>query len=592
MSTDDRDDRIEDLLRTMLQDEAESMHPAGDGLSRIQQRVAARRARARWLRPVAVLGSVAALTAGGLGAFALVNNSNDTDNVISHNPTPTEQPSVTPTPTVTTPVALAHFPARAIYPFTSAAMAKSWEDGGGAHGEFPAFADADKTALAFVHDMLGETSVSTVTDAMMSANGKTATVTLGRKLQGESNRTIDVTRVHLLHFGNAWLVVGADDAAGLLTVTSPAPGEPVSSPLAVSGPGFGVDEAIRVQLVTLHGGPLGGTGHASFGGGTPKWSTTVTFPSSPDPAGGIVVIDDSPADGLPGRIAVVPVRFDTTAATYPGQFVGIKNGRVTLFTSRNGAALKYLTEQQPGGGAGDPQLSTSGDLVYFIQGSGTCSNALMSVTTGGNHDVRRVAAPDSGYAMSGYAAGPAGQFTFYETACSGSTSPQARLVTVDARGQRTAIDFPSQPPMVVADPSFEPPAQLQLLDAIVRTGNSATLARYDVGNDTAPIPSRNACPDYDINKGMPLALETDGRGRTWFATQTGSSMAVVECSPGEHLVKTVFSIAGNDQPADVDVTSDGSAVLLTDVHGKVWRWTEGGQPVQLSPSVPLTQVSW
>jgi glucose/arabinose dehydrogenase len=68
-------------------------------------------------------------------------------------------------------------------------------------------------------------------------------------------------------------------------------------------------------------------------------------------------------------------------------------------------------------------------------------------------------------------------------------------------------------------------------------------------------------------------------------------MDVVHCtSTGKP--KLAFTVQGQDVPVDLDVTSDGSAVLLTDDHGKVWRWDGSGNPVQLNNSIPLSHVTW
>ena len=48
MSSYEPDDGFDALLRDSMHGEAETVMPAGDGLSRIQQRVASRRARLRW----------------------------------------------------------------------------------------------------------------------------------------------------------------------------------------------------------------------------------------------------------------------------------------------------------------------------------------------------------------------------------------------------------------------------------------------------------------------------------------------------------------------------------------------------------------
>jgi hypothetical protein len=72
--------------------------------------------------------------------------------------------------------------------------------------------------------------------------------------------------------------------------------------------------------------------------------------------------------------------------------------------------------------------------------------------------------------------------------------------------------------------------------------------------------------------------------------QTGASMQGVRCVAGEPQV--MFTINGTDTPADLAVSSDGTGALLTDINGRAWRWSSGGQPQQLTPSVKLDHVTW
>ena len=66
------DSRLEDLLRSSLHGEAETISPSGDGLARIQQRTAAR-GRRLWLRPVAVVGGAAVAAVAGFTAYAVTS---------------------------------------------------------------------------------------------------------------------------------------------------------------------------------------------------------------------------------------------------------------------------------------------------------------------------------------------------------------------------------------------------------------------------------------------------------------------------------------------------------------------------------------
>src|SRR5207302_8902730 len=147
------------------------------------------------------------------------------------------------------------------------------------------------------------------------SNGRTATITLGRTLH-DGNRAIPVkvTTVHLVHFDQAWLVVGANDAEGNLTLSNPRPAQKLTSPAVVAGPGFGVDESVQVDVRTVSG--IARTGQlptVGFGNGVPEWSTTVPF-SAADSRGAVVVVELSAADGGPARITAVGVNFATVQA--------------------------------------------------------------------------------------------------------------------------------------------------------------------------------------------------------------------------------------------------------------------------------------
>ena len=596
MSTFD-DDPLDAQLRAMMHEEAETITPAGDGLSKIQQRVASRRARLRWFRPAVVLGSAAALALIGVGAYAVVHNPDKGNDSLqtATTPTPSETPPVSesPSPTPTVVPVSTGFPRRAIFPFTTAAAERTWERAA-AQGHMPWVQDPKSVASFWVQNYLQLPSVTDVQKIVTQpGTPETADVTLGRTLQAEGQQPFAVTVVHLVQYGKAWIVTGASDGRGLLRISSPGAGTTVSSPVSVVGPGFGVDEAADVQVrdaATPTRFGHGGTG--SFGGHAP-WSASVSFSRPTGTVGVIAIVEASQADGLPARLTVEQVHFGTTTggSTAPQYFYGIKNQRVTKFASRNGAAIDYLTLPEPGGGASDPQLV--GSDVYFLRGGGTCANAIAKVSSlpaDNTQPVANVVSPDDGYTINGYSV-TGKMVAFFEQTCDGR-SPQAKLVTLDkGTGQRHVVRFPSLPPAVIGDPSFEPAADTRFLDAIVATGTQSRFYRYDAMSGSSPTPSRNVCPGYDVNNGRPWALETDSTGVVWFATQTGSSMQVVRCMAGGNTALVTFTVPGNRQPADVDVSSNG-AVLVTDVDGHVWRWDGSGAAIQLTPSVSLTQVTW
>jgi hypothetical protein len=586
MSPEDRYDDFDELLRSALRDEADTITPAGDGLSRIQQRVQQRGFRQRWMRPAIALGSVAALAVIGIGAVVLVNNSGDDKVTVGDNPSP--KPTET-APTV--PVVAPDFPELAIFPFTTATAEEGWEQdyaNGGTQWE----ADPTQVATHWVQDYLDQPSVDRVVDS--TDDGKDKLVTLGRVLQAESHQLFKVTTVRLTPYNNAWIIVGASDPNVLLSINSPVPGGTVITPVTVSGPAFGVEEAVKFDIRDATSDTSYGANTVTFGNGSDNWQVSINFNRPSSPIGVLVGVDASMADGGPSRIVAQQIRFSPAEAHQPPPyFYAVKNNRITQFASRTGDSIKYLTSEQPGGGVEDPQVY--GGEVYYLQGAGSCANALMKVPTSAdgsaNGDI--VASPETGYVITSYAVGAGGVIvTTFQTACDPARSPQARLVT-QGDGGGNSIDFASLPPEIVGDPTYEPirgASGASGLIAFVRTGNEGYIARYSSTNKN-PTPNSRACEGLGPEDGQPQALEVDSNGALWVALQTGNSMDVVHCtSTGKP--KLAFTVQGQDVPVDLDVTSDGSAVLLTDDHGKVWRWDGSGNPVQLSNKIPLSHVSW
>jgi len=476
----------------------------------------------------------------------------------------------------------------AIFPFTTATAEEGWEQdyaNGGTTWE----ADPAQVATHWVQDYLDQPSVNRVVDT--TEDGGDRLVTLGRVLQAESHQLFKVTTVRLTPYKNAWIVTGATDPNDFLSIDSPKPGGTVVTPVTVSGPSFGVDEVTQIDVRDATSETSYGTNNASFGNGSPPWRVAVNFNRPSSPIGVLVAVNTSAADGGPSRIVAQQVRFSPAEAHQPPPyFYAIKNDRITQFASRTGDPIHYLTAEQPGGGLEDPQVY--GSDVYYLQGVGTCANALMKVATSAdgsdNGDV--VASPQDGYIISSYAVSDAGVSTF-EVACDPARSPQARLIMTPTHGEQNLIDFDALPPQIVGDPTYEQGATETTLDAFVRTGNAGYLARYSATEKSA-TPADHACSGLGPEDGMPQALEVDANGDLWVALQTGSSMDVVRCGPNGKP-HSAFTIQGQDVPVDLDVTSDGSAVLLTDDNGKVWRWDGSGNPTELTQvAMPLTNVTW
>lgn len=135
--------------------------------------------------------------------------------------------------------------------------------------------DADTAALEFTTDYLGFTEIDQVKSHDV---GETeAWVTVGYD-EGVS-ATLHLTRPDA---DADWKVVGTKDDG--FSITSPADGDPISSPLEVEGRISGVDESIVVDVRQPSSEePLGTVGGIPAGGEDSPWSATVEFSGATDP---------------------------------------------------------------------------------------------------------------------------------------------------------------------------------------------------------------------------------------------------------------------------------------------------------------------
>ena len=584
MTYDEQDTQLEELLRSSLHEEADAITPAGDGLAKIRTRIDTRRSRAGWFRPVMIGTSAAAVAAAGLGAYAVVhNNGPATIRETPANGNGTTGPSSTPTPSAQPAPA---FPVAGFYPFTTDGDEQHWEGDNGPATN-PNYLDPKELSLSFAATFLGQPTINQVMSAK-SEHGLEL-VTLGRMLtDGNSTRSVAVTTVRLERYGKAWIVVGADDPSGQLTMTSPLRGAQVSSPLVVTGPSYGVDEAITVDMRSVSGTLSTRTAHASFGNGSPPWSVSLPFRPPFAGAGAVVAYEASAADGGPGRIAVTGVQFSDSAAQFPHYFFGIKNHRVTEFASSTGASIRYLT-QQSDGVASDPQLV--GHSVYYIAAGPACGAALFNVPADGSSGPSQVRLSEPGYDITSYAVSTDGnKLALVETACAQLPSqPQGKVVVLDqAANNRHVIDFPSFPPEPINNPAWERDGRH--VDVVVKTGTQSSVMRYDAFTAKSWSDTTNPCSGFDSAGSQPDAVDVDGAGLLWIETTNGSATKVLACT--SQSPQEMFSIDGMNSPSSLSVSPDGTAVLVSDQQGHVWRWSSGGQPAQLQPSVPLNVVSW
>lgn len=166
-----------------------------------------------------------------------------------------------------------------LYPFATLTDVHAWQDSYTADGHQPWHLDAGQTALAFTA-WLGLTNVDAVVATKADAAGEH--VSLG--FHPTPTNTVTSAVVHLVRWGTGshvpWEVVGTDDTT--FSLTAPAYGSAVTSPLRVGGTISGVDESITVEVHELHAtGPVGSYCCLASGGEKTPWQAPVSFTAAP-----------------------------------------------------------------------------------------------------------------------------------------------------------------------------------------------------------------------------------------------------------------------------------------------------------------------
>jgi hypothetical protein len=169
-----------------------------------------------------------------------------------------------------------------LFPFQTMEEVQTWEQHYRSGGQPPQYLDPSATALAFAQ-FLGYTEIDKVVGTRSDATG--AHVSVG-SLVPDTHLLTTAAIVHLVRYGTdrdaPWEVVGTDDTT--FTITAPAYGASIISPLHVVGRITGVDESIKIHVQQLHAnGYLGEYCCVPAGGTNSPWSATTTFSAPTDP---------------------------------------------------------------------------------------------------------------------------------------------------------------------------------------------------------------------------------------------------------------------------------------------------------------------
>lgn len=342
----------EDRLRDLLRSEATTVQPSGDGLARIQARIARRRRARFWLLPSAAVATAAVAAT----FFVLAPDERATQTLTpGATGTPTTQPSPSASPSPA-PVA-GDLTGPAFWPFASSADLQNVAD------PVPAWlTDPVEVGTRLVRDVLELQDVRVVQTCVSC------------EMLGLRVGSTDVGEVQLGHYTvrgtRVFTVVGIGGTD--LTVTSPVAGSAIESPTRVTGRITGVDENVNLRLVAKDGSRLAQAG-APAGSAVP-WSTSLTWSNREWSTGAVLGTTGSARDGSINRVVLVPVSRSTAPTT--ATFAGLVDGHVALFDAETGKQVRQLTF--PPAGKSDTAATWSAGTLAWVRtaGASACANEL------------------------------------------------------------------------------------------------------------------------------------------------------------------------------------------------------------------------
>jgi hypothetical protein len=367
----------EDRLRQILLAEAEDLIPAGDGMQRIQQRLADRRSfRSKLVPAMAIAGVIAVAGAAAITLSLGQEDSLKQREIPGNGSTPepsTPSPTPTPTPTQTTTGVSTSGSGIPVWPFTTDLQAADWA--------------ADKSSRPWASDPVA------VTQHLMDDYLKLP----GRAMQRTDNdpdvavvpvtaggRTVSQVRLERVG-GDApgdpgpWSVTGATSTS--ISVTQPHDGDDVRSPIDVAGTASDPDTSVHLRLMADR---LLGEGYAMAGREIP-WTHSLPWTGS-DWSVAALVTNTFNGKGDLSAVTITAVRRGS--ATTSGQpaagssFLAIDQGHVVVVDARSGTQLRQLS--YPQGGAIDSAPDRGGEdaVVWVRTQPDGCTSSIVRASLG------------------------------------------------------------------------------------------------------------------------------------------------------------------------------------------------------------------
>jgi hypothetical protein len=363
----------EDRLRQILLAEAEDLIPAGDGLQRIERRLADRRSlRSKLLPAVAIAGVVAVAGAAAITVSLTDNGSLKTPP--AHHGTPAPIPTgcagglceePIPSPSISTTGVTTSASGIPLWPFTTDAQAADWES---RTDKQPWGSDPVQVTQHLMDDYLKLPG-----QAMPRADDNADVAVVDVSAGGRT-----VSQVRLVRVGRdakgPWTVVSATST--VLTVTQPNDGDDVSSPINIAGTVKDVDQSVHLRLMD---GIVLGEGFQPAGMDLP-WTHSLAWKAS-DWSVAALVANTFNGKGDLSAVTITAVR--RAGASTPGLpaagavFVATAQGHIVTVDALTGKQLRQLSF--PTGGAVDSSPDRGGEdgVVWVRTQADSCTSSII-----------------------------------------------------------------------------------------------------------------------------------------------------------------------------------------------------------------------
>jgi hypothetical protein len=365
----------EDRLRQVLLAEAEELRPAGDGLQRIQARLADRRSlRSKLLPAVAIAGVVA--VAGAAAITVSLTDDGSLKQPPAHQGTPKPIPTgcagglceePIPSPSLSTTAVTTSASGIPVWPFTTDAQAADWEARPGPRAWA---SDPVQVTQHLLDDYLALPG-----QAMKRADDNADVALVDVSAGGRT-----VSQVRLVHVGRdpngPWSVVSA--SAVSLAITQPSDGDEVSSPINIAGTAADPDTSVHLRLMADR---MLGEGYAMAGRDIP-WTHSLPWTGAGWTVAALVANTFNGKGDLHAITITALRRSGATPPDVPAAgtvFVSVDQEHVVSVDALTGKQLRQLSYPLTGVVDTNPDRGGEDGVVWVRIQPDSCTSSIIRV---------------------------------------------------------------------------------------------------------------------------------------------------------------------------------------------------------------------